>query len=201
MQRRQEQQNREKIAEERDKRVEVNCMTGLRFSNRLTDHQDAHWVVGTGPAVAAAVSVQEGAPAKAEFRPGRRSFGNFNPLVEKLVKKVQEEAEAADAEEDAIDDQQFADKYGAYTGLPGKGRPSKKKSKSENAPTSAASMREQHSSQGPHTDSNTRARAQAFLEQLSGEDTSGTKRKASSPPSEPERTHKKQFLKPVNPKI
>lgn len=61
-----------------------------------------------------------------KFVPGRRSFGNFNPQVEKLVKEVKRQIDHGD---ETISDEEMARRMKKYTGLPGKGRPGKKPKK------------------------------------------------------------------------
>ncbi len=72
------------------------------------------------------------------FLPGRRSFGQFNKTVEQITQAamvaVTTTALHQQAQRDTIDDEEMANRYSQYVGLPGNGRPIKKAKNHTQAP-------------------------------------------------------------------
>jgi len=82
------------------------------------------------------------ATLSAPFVTGRRSFGNFNPLVEKFQSEIKSELLGSKAERETVTDQEMAERYTEYVGLPGKGRPFKRSKALQHLAESAGHKRE-----------------------------------------------------------
>lgn len=175
MQRREETDTRKKLEAEREKAM-----------------RESQWVA-TGLGTETYI-VQDDNRGQRKFTPGRRSFGNFNPVMEKLVKEIKQDIESEEAEGDAITDEQMAQAMSnQYSGLPGKGRP-KRKNKEKNNKSNKVVKQEHQDDVKSSTkklnsstkksngdgDDDVRARAAAFLSGL-------------APP--------RGFKKPINPPV
>lgn len=147
-------------------------------AERERSMRESQWVAtGLGTETCIIQDDNRGIP---KFSTGRRSFGSFNPKMEKLVKDITEEVLGEAEKGEDISDQQMAKALKKeYTGLPGKGRPKRKNKDKSSSSRSAKQARTGGKGGG---DSDVKARAAAFLKSL-------------APPSS------RTFQKPVDPPV
>lgn len=171
MQRREESVMREKLENERQKII-----------------QDAHWVIGTGNYASTIQAVQ--ISRTANVATGRRSFGSFNPLVEKLVKGLIDAPLLNNENDETVTDEQMADLSSDYQGLrhgkqaqKSKGNPSKDPQPTRTAQSTSCNM------------------ARTFLDKIAGEldlESNGKRKRPEDSPSQAASPSVvKQFKKPV----
>eukprot|EP00455_Lapot_gusevi_P001188 TRINITY_DN10492_c0_g2_i1.p1 TRINITY_DN10492_c0_g2~~TRINITY_DN10492_c0_g2_i1.p1 ORF type:complete len:176 (+),score=28.97 TRINITY_DN10492_c0_g2_i1:66-593(+) len=107
MKRKEETKLRERLEEERRKEIEA-----------------AQWTVPTSGGLGKSLVIIDDSPvASSSFKIGRRSFGNFNPNIEKITGEAKSAVKNAQltqqAEEDSVSEEDMALRYSEYIGLRG----------------------------------------------------------------------------------
>lgn len=94
---------------------------------RAAEMRDLQWVLSTGDTGEATVVPDEEEAPQPRFIAGRRSYGSYNPQLEKVLKDAKAAAASEKDDRDEITPEKLTDRYEKYVGLRGRGVQRKQK--------------------------------------------------------------------------